>query len=156
MDQLINARVDYVLLVALGFYLLAGWRTFQVMMLTSDRRDPAAQDYAAGNFPLIAKAGFVVLWVPILASTFAVAWGEKLAAYHAIPSLRAYLIVDHRRRRVERHSRTDATAPWVRDEVVGEGSVPVPWLDVELALDVVYHRVDLATIAEPDAMDYGD
>src|SRR5687768_8944979 len=39
--------------------------------------------------------------------------GEKLEAYRAIPALRAYLIVDHSRRRVERHSR-DASGEWVR------------------------------------------
>jgi Uma2 family endonuclease len=88
-------------------------------------------------------------------STARIDRGEKLAAYRGIPSLRAYLIVDHRRRRVERHWRNDATAAWIHDEVVGEGSVLVPCLDVELALAAIYHRVDLATIAEPDAVEYG-
>ena len=89
-------------------------------------------------------------------STARIDRGEKLTTYRGIPSLRAYLIVDHRRRRVERHWRSDAMAAWMRDEVVGEGSVPVPCLDVELALDVIYNRVDLATIAEPEAVEYGD
>ena len=80
--------------------------------------------------------------------------GEKLAAYRSIPSVRAYLIVDHRRRRVERHWRADATAPWDRKEIVGDGTVGVPCLDVELPLDTIYHRVDLASIAEPDAAEY--
>jgi Uma2 family endonuclease len=87
-------------------------------------------------------------------STARIDRGEKLSAYRAISALRAYLIVDHRRRRVERHWRADATAAWMRDEIVGDGNVPVPCLDVELALDAVYHRVDLATIAEPDIAEY--
>jgi Uma2 family endonuclease len=77
--------------------------------------------------------------------------GEKLTAYRSISSVRAYLIVDHRRRRVERHWRADATAAWNREEIVGDGSVSVPCLDVELPLDAIYRRVDLASIAEPDA-----
>lgn len=80
--------------------------------------------------------------------------GEKLTAYRSIPSVRAYLIVDHRRRRVERHWRADAATDWSREEIVGDGSVSVPCLDVELALDTIYRRVDLASIAEPDAVEY--
>jgi len=87
-------------------------------------------------------------------STARIDRGEKLTAYRGIPSLRAYLIVDHRRRRVERHWRSDVAAAWMRDEVVGDGSVAVPCLDVELSLDTIYHRVDLAAIAEPDAAEY--
>ena len=80
--------------------------------------------------------------------------GEKLAAYREIPSLRAYLIVDHRRRRVERHWRDDASAAWMREEIVGDGSVAVPCLDAELTLDAIYHRVELTAIAEPEAVEY--
>ena len=83
MDQLIAVEISPapVLLMALVFYLIAGWRTFQVIMLTSDRRDPTAHAYSAGTFPMIFQAGFIVLWVPILASTFVLAYGEKLAAW---------------------------------------------------------------------------
>ncbi len=88
-------------------------------------------------------------------STARVDRGEKLAAYREIPSLRAYLIVDHRRRRVERHWRDDSSGTWMREEVVGEGSVAVACLDAELALDAIYHRVGLTTIAEPEAVEYG-
>ena len=80
--------------------------------------------------------------------------GEKLAAYRAIPSLLAYLIVDHRRRRVERHWRSSASTAWTREELLGDASVPVPCLDAELPLDVIYRRVDLATIAEPEGAGY--
>lgn len=87
-------------------------------------------------------------------STARIDRGEKLAAYRKIPSLQAYLIVDHRRRRVERHWRDDRTAAWIRDEIASDGSVSIPCLDVELTLDAIYHRVDLATIAEPDEVEY--
>src|SRR6478735_7870928 len=87
-------------------------------------------------------------------STARIDRGEKLMAYRAIPSLRAYLIVDHRRRRVERHRRGDLAATWTHDEVAGDGSVVVPCLDAELTLDAIYRGVDLATIAEPDAVEY--
>jgi Uma2 family endonuclease len=80
--------------------------------------------------------------------------GEKLTAYRSISSVLAYLIVDHRRRRVERHWRADAASAWNRDEVAGHGTVNVPCLDVELSLDTIYRRVDLASIAEPDGAEY--
>ena len=87
-------------------------------------------------------------------STVRIDRGEKLAAYREIPSLRAYLIVDHRRRRVERHWRDDASAEWMREEIVGEGNVAIPCLDAELTLDAIYHRVELTAIAEPEAVEY--
>ena len=80
--------------------------------------------------------------------------GEKLTAYRSISSVLAYLIVDHRRRRVERHWRADAASAWNRDEVAGHGTVNVPCLDVELSLDTIYRSVDLASIAEPDGAEY--
>ena len=87
-------------------------------------------------------------------STARIDRGEKLAAYREIPSLRAYLIVDHRRRRVERHWRDDASAAWMREEILGEGNVAVPCLDAELTLDAIYHRVESTAIAEPEAVEY--
>ncbi len=77
--------------------------------------------------------------------------GEKLGAYRRIPGLRAYLIVDHRRRRVERHWRDSEGAEWAREEIVSEGRVPVPCLDVELTLDEIYRRVELPAVGEPEA-----
>ena len=77
--------------------------------------------------------------------------GEKLDAYRRVPGLRAYLIVDHRRRRVERHWRASEDGAWRREETVGEGRVTIPYLDVDLTLDEVYRRVDLAAVGEPEA-----
>src|SRR5215218_8446413 len=79
--------------------------------------------------------------------------GEKLDAYRSIAALQAYLIVDHRRRRVERHFR-DRAGEWRRDEIVGEGRVGVPCLDIYLTLDEIYERVELPSVSEPEPADY--
>jgi len=76
---------------------------------------------------------------------------EKLDRYRRIPGLRAYFIVDHRRRRVERHGRASDADEWRREEVVGEGRVVVPCVDVELTLDEIYRRVELPAVGEPKA-----
>src|SRR5829696_3064439 len=80
-------------------------------------------------------------------STARIDRGEKLDAYRSIAALQAYLIVDHRRRRVERHFR-DPAGEWRRDEIVGEGRVGVPCLDIELTLEEIYERVDLPVVGE--------
>lgn len=79
---------------------------------------------------------------------------EKLAAYKQISTLRAYLIVDHRRRRVERHWRAGPEEVWLREEIVLEGRVPVPCVDADLTLDEIYQRVDLPVVGEPDEVEY--
>jgi len=80
--------------------------------------------------------------------------GEKLTAYKQLPTLRAYLIVDHRRRRVERHWRAGPDDVWQREEIVLEGRVPVACVDVDLTLDEIYRRVDLPAVGEPDEVEY--
>jgi Uma2 family endonuclease len=87
-------------------------------------------------------------------STARIDRGEKLDAYRSISTLQAYLIVDHRRRRVERHWRDALGSEWQREEIVGEGRVPVPCLDVELTLGEIYERVELPAVGEPEAIDY--
>ena len=79
--------------------------------------------------------------------------GEKLDAYRSISALQAYLIVDHRRRRVARHFR-DPSGEWRRDEIVGDGRVGVPCLDVELSLDQIYERVELPSVGEREPVGY--
>jgi Uma2 family endonuclease len=86
-------------------------------------------------------------------STARIDRGEKLDAYRSISALQAYLIVDHRRRRVERHFR-DPSGEWRRDESVGEERVRVPCLDVELTLDEIYERVELPLVGEPEPLGY--
>lgn len=62
---------------------------------------------------------------------------EKLAAYKRIPGLKAYLIVDQERVRVERHFR-DEDGVWRRGDLVDEGRFSVPCPEVSLSLAEVY------------------
>ena len=80
---------------------------------------------------------------------------EKVDASRKLRSLRTYLIIDHRRRRVERHWR-DVSGDWMRAEIVGDDETPIaiPCLDVHLSLDVIYRRVALPAVGEPDAGEY--
>ena len=89
-------------------------------------------------------------------STARIDRGEKLDAYRRIATLRAYLIVDHRRRRVERHWRETTSGGWQREEIAGEARmpIPVPCLDVALTLDDIYRRVELPTVSEPESEEY--
>src|SRR5689334_9413330 len=87
-------------------------------------------------------------------STARIDRGEKLDAYRSISSLEMYLIIDHRRRRLERHSRDATGGEWRREETVGEGRVRVPCLDVELTLEEIYERVELPSVGEPEPAGY--
>jgi Uma2 family endonuclease len=89
-------------------------------------------------------------------STARIDRGEKLDAYRRIPTLLAYLIVDHRRRRVERHWRDAPSHEWLREEIMGDAQapVPVPCLDVSLTLDAIYRRVELPAVGESDTPAY--
>lgn len=80
--------------------------------------------------------------------------GEKLDAYRSISALQSYLIVDHRRRRVEQHWRETLGSEWRREEVVGNGRVRIPCLDVELTLEEIYERVELPAVGEPEPVGY--
>ena len=66
---------------------------------------------------------------------------EKLEIYQSIPSVQAYLIVYQHERRVECHW-CDADGTW-RMEVIARGSVPIPCIGLDLALDAIY--ANLAT-----------
>lgn len=72
---------------------------------------------------------------------------EKLLAYQTLGTLRAYLIVDHRRRRVEVHAR-NAAGIWMAGDAAGDGVVSVPCPETMLPLDVVYAGVTLPTVGE--------
>jgi Uma2 family endonuclease len=74
---------------------------------------------------------------------------EKLAASRQIASLRAYLIVNQRVRRVERHWRDDG-GDWWHATIEGDGRVPIPCLDTELALDEIYEGLQPLAVAEPE------
>jgi Uma2 family endonuclease len=63
--------------------------------------------------------------------------GAKLECYRTIPSLRDYVIVSHRERRITVHSRDNAGA-WTTRVAIGGGRVRVAYLGVELAVDEIY------------------
>jgi Uma2 family endonuclease len=89
-------------------------------------------------------------------STARIDRGEKLEAYRRIPALRAYLVVDHRRRRVERHWRDTPDGEWLQKEITGDAEtpIPVPCLDVDLTLGGIYRRVALPAVHEPERPEY--
>ena len=89
-------------------------------------------------------------------STARIDRGEKLETYRRIPTLRAYLVVDHRRRRVERHWRDTPAGEWLHEEITGdaESPIPVPCLDVHLTLGEIYRRVELPAVHEPETSKY--
>jgi Uma2 family endonuclease len=90
------------------------------------------------------------------AATARIDRGEKLDAYRQVESLRAYLIIDHRRRRVERHWRSSSSDAWRREEITGadDAAIPIPCLDTRLTLDTIYRRVELPAVSEPEGLDY--
>lgn len=67
---------------------------------------------------------------------------EKLLASQQIPTLQAYLIVSHDRRRVSRHWR-DLEGSWRHAEVAGSGMVPIPCPTIELSLEEIYEGVEV-------------
>jgi Uma2 family endonuclease len=68
--------------------------------------------------------------------------GEKLDAYLAIPSLRAYLIAEHDRRHVTLYARV-AGREWTREEIVASGSVTLPCPATTFSLDDLYENVEM-------------
>jgi Uma2 family endonuclease len=83
----------------------------------------------------------VVLVEVLSASTEEYDRGEKSAHYRKIPSLREYLLVSHRERRIDRWRRDDGE--W---ELEGAGSGEVlhlAALGIDLAVDAVYERSPL-------------
>ncbi len=73
-------------------------------------------------------------------STEAIDRREKRLAYRRIATLRAYVIVYRDEMRVMRHWR-DAEGAWWDAEVAGDGRVPFPCPEVEMALGEIYEGV---------------
>jgi Uma2 family endonuclease len=67
---------------------------------------------------------------------------EKLEAYRRIATLRAYLIVEQRRRHVLAYLR-DRDGGWARHELQGDGEVELGFLATRLTLDQIYEDVTL-------------
>jgi Uma2 family endonuclease len=62
---------------------------------------------------------------------------DKLGFYRTIPTLRAYVIVSHRERRITLHER-GADGAWVTRSATSGGVLRVACLDAELAVDRIY------------------
>jgi Uma2 family endonuclease len=70
--------------------------------------------------------------------------GTKLDAYRTIPTLRAYVIVSHRERRITVHGRADAAEAWSTRVAISGGRVAVEDLGAELVVDEIYRRSAVA------------
>ena len=65
--------------------------------------------------------------------------GAKLEYYQTIPTLREYVIVSHRERRITVHAR-GADARWTVAHAVRGGEVAIPSLDAQLSVDELYRN----------------
>ncbi|WP_241191295.1 Uma2 family endonuclease [Deinococcus psychrotolerans] len=63
----------------------------------------------------------------------------KYQAYTAIPSLQTYLIVEQNERRVYAYGR--GVKQWQLSEMVGQGDIALPCLNLSLSLDEIYFGV---------------
>ena len=63
--------------------------------------------------------------------------GAKLDHYRTIPSLREYIVVSHRERRLAVHAR-GADGEWHMRVAIGGGRVTVPSLGFDLVVDEIY------------------
>jgi Uma2 family endonuclease len=63
--------------------------------------------------------------------------GTKLESYLTIPTLRDYIVVSHRERRITVHQRTDG-GEWIMRNAIANGRLSLSSLPVELVVDEVY------------------
>jgi Uma2 family endonuclease len=68
---------------------------------------------------------------------------DKLTFYRTTPSLREYVVVSHRERRLVVHTR-DAQGEWETRTAISGGSVKVASLDAELFVHDVYRASTIA------------
>lgn len=93
--------------------------------------DPADTD------PLVVTHPCLVVEI-LSPSTAAIDRREKMIAYRLIPTLQAYLIIDHDETRVERHWRDTLDSVW-QIEIVTSGTVSLPCVrEAALALSALY------------------
>ncbi len=69
--------------------------------------------------------------------------GAKLEAYLTIPSLRAYVVVSHRERRITVHQRANEGA-WISRVAIPGGAVAVDVLATALVVDDIFRRSQIA------------
>lgn len=101
-----------------------------------------------GGDPRIEDAPCLIVEV-ISPSTAAVDRREKAAAYRRIDSLRAYLLVEQDRRRVEWYMRDDE-GTWWKAELAGQGDVPLPCPETSLSLDDIYAGIRIFEEAQDE------
>jgi Uma2 family endonuclease len=65
--------------------------------------------------------------------------GTKLESYRTIPTLRDYVVVSHRERRIIVHQRTES-GEWVTRIAIAQGRVKLSSLAVELAVDEIHRQ----------------
>lgn len=75
-------------------------------------------------------------------STEAYDRGEKFAHYRGLPSLREYVLVSQRARRIEHYRRVEV-GQWLLTEYQEGAAVPLPALGIELPLAEVYDKAEL-------------
>ncbi len=68
--------------------------------------------------------------------------GIKLEAYRTVPSLREYVVVSHRERRITVHARAEGT--WTSRVAISGGSVTVDSLGALLRVDEIYRGSRIA------------
>jgi Uma2 family endonuclease len=78
---------------------------------------------------------------------------EKLAAYQSLESLKVYLIVEQGWRRVTRHWR-DADSLWQREDLTGDGFIPIPCPEMTLGLAHIYDGLAPLSVKELEAIGY--
>lgn len=70
--------------------------------------------------------------------------GLKLEHYRTIPTLREYIIVSHRERRVTVHRRADHGAEWTTEHAIAGGIATVESLACALVVDEIYRASAIA------------
>ena len=68
----------------------------------------------------------------------------KVREYHAVPTIRRYVILEHRSIGAMVMSRPDGEADWNAATLVGGDAVDLPELGISLLLDELYEDTDLA------------
>ena len=69
--------------------------------------------------------------------------GTKLDSYRTIPTLREYIVVSHRERRLTVHMRFTDSGDWSTRVAISGGRVEVPSLDANLVVDAIYRNSSL-------------
>lgn len=91
----------------------------------------------------------IVVIEVLSSSTEHVDRGRKKFDYFATPSVRQYVIVEQNERLVDLYSRADAG--WVNEVIVGDATLNLSSVGVELPLDAIYEDTELDATRRPAA-----